>query len=599
MSSTDLNLASPPKSRLWGLWHLLAGFRLRYAFAILFLAISAITKTATYTFVRYLIDDVIGKNKFDLLPWVALGFVGLALFEGVFSFLSGRLAAYTSESIARRLRDFFYDHIQRLSFTYHDGVKTGELIQRATSDIDAIRRFFAQQAIGTGRIVLLFVVNFIAIAGINRQLAVISVITIPFLLISSVLFFREIAKRYEAYQEQEGHLSALLQENLAGVRVVKAFARQAYEIEKFEDSNQEKFSRGLRLLLGHTLYWPLTDIIAGGQMVGAYYFGARMAMDGTISPGSYLSFAGMVIWIIWPIRNLGRLIIDMSRAMVSYKRVAEILGEERVDVVAGNQPSRPQLQGNIRFEDVSFAYEGEKVPALRHITLDIQPGETIALLGATGSGKSSLVNLLPRFYEPTNGQIWLDDMPISDYPRQFLRQQIGIVEQEPFLFSRTIRENISYGAGRQVTNEEVAEAARTAAIHNTIADFPQGYQTLVGERGVTLSGGQKQRVALARTLLKNPQILILDDATASVDTETEAEIREALKQLLPGRTTFIITHRVQTAMPADRIIVLENGQIVQEGNHQSLMAQDGIYQRIYQMQSAIEDELQAELAILN
>ncbi len=595
MSVPPTQFESLPENRFLGLWRILGEYRLRYFLAILFLAISALAKTVTYSFIRFLVDDVIGGEQFNLLPWVALGFVGLALFEGTFSFLSGRLAAFTSESIALHLRDFFYDHIQRLSFTYHDQAKTGELIQRATSDIDAIRRFFAQQAMGVGRILLLFTVNFLAIAGINLRLAIISVIVIPFLLIISLFFFREIAKRYEAYQEQDGKVSATLQENLAGVRVVKAFARQNYEIDKFEGVNQDKFGRGMRLLMGHALFWPVTDIIAGGQMVGAFYAGALMAIDGEISFGSYLAFAGMVVWIVWPMRNLGRLVVDMSRAMVSYSRVAEILLEEQVDVLSGTVPASPQLRGDIRYQDVCFVYEGDELPALRNINLHIKPGETIALLGSTGSGKSSLVNLLPRFYEPTKGTIMLDGAPLIDYPRQFLRRQIGIVEQEPFLFSRTIRENIAYGVGRDIPNDEIIQAARAAAVHDVIANFPKGYQTLVGEKGVTLSGGQKQRIALARTLLKDPRILILDDATASVDTETEAEIREALRELLPGRATFIITHRIQTAMQADRILVMDKGEILQRGTHEELLAQEGLYRRIYDLQARIEEELAAEL----
>jgi ATP-binding cassette subfamily B protein len=592
-------MQNPPQKRIVALWHLLAGFRPHYFGAVITLAVSAITKTATYYFIAYLIDTVIGEKQYSQLPWVSLAFVGLALFEGVFTFISGRLAAYTAEGIAVRLRNYLFDHIQRLSFTYHDNIKTGDLIQRVTSDVDAVRQFFSAQAIGFGRIVLLFTVNFIAIGTINWRLAFLSVVVIPFLLILSVFFFGIIANRYEAYQEQDGKLSTNLQEHLSGVRVVRAFARQEFEMAKFEAENKEKFNRGVRLLRVHTTYWPLTDILAGGQMIFAFYVGAMMAIELKISAGDYLAFAGMVIWIIWPIRNLGRLIVDMSRAMVSYGRIGEILLEERVDLQIKAGEKGLQVKGDVQFEEVSFGYgDGEKdAPqlALSHINFHIHPGQSLALLGGTGSGKTSLVNLLPRFYEATAGQIWLDHKPLTDYSRHFLRSQIGIVEQEPFLFSRTIRENITYGVGRQVSDAEVIKAAQAAAVHDVILAFPHAYKTIVGEKGVTLSGGQKQRIALARTLLKSPRILILDDATASVDTETEAEIQAALQKYLPGRTTFIITHRAQTAMRADQILVLEKGRIVQRGTHQSLMLEAGMYRQVYTLQSSIEAELEAEL----
>ncbi len=592
----DLKSAVAQK-RLVGLWRMMAGFRWPYLWANLSLGIAALARTATYLLLGQFVDRVLGQEaRTGLLPLIALGFIGLALVQGAFTFLSGKLAAQTSEGIARRLRNYLFDHIQRLSFTYHDHTPTGELIQRSTSDVDAVRRFFADQAIGVGRIALLFLVNFVALLALNWRLALLSVVVVPLVVLTSVLFFRKLTVVYEAFQEQDGVLQTTLQENLTGVRVVKAFARQEYEKDKFEKENWEKFLRGRRLLIMHSLFWPVSDIICGLQMLGGYFAGALMTIGGTITVGDYLAYVGLVLWLIWPMRNLGRLIVQMSTGLVSYERVARVIREEEEPLEEGRYLPPGCVRGEVSFHDVGFQYE-DGSPMLEGISFRVEPGQAVALLGPTGSGKTTLVNLLPRFYEYTGGSLKLDGVELKDYPRHYLRQQIGIVEQEPFLFSRTIRENICYGVGREVTDAEVEAAARAAAIHDTIVGFPNGYDTLVGEKGVTLSGGQKQRVAIARTLLKDPRILILDDSTSSVDTETEAEIRQALAHLMQGRTTFIIAHRIQSLMNADLILVLDHGRIVQRGTHEELMAQPGIYRRIYDMQARIETELEKELAL--
>jgi ATP-binding cassette, subfamily B, bacterial len=590
------------KNRLRGLWRMLSGYRLAYAGATVTLAISALAKTATLFLLRYF-ADVIGGDAQPLAAglqatyiYIALGFLGLALFEGGFSFMSGRLAAYTAESVARRIRDFLFDHLQRLSFTYHGETPTGELIERCTSDVDAVRRFFSDQAIGAGRIVLLFVINFVAILSLNVPLGLVSIIVIPFILIVSVWFFKKVTTAYEKYQEQEAVLSTTLQENLTGVRVVKAFARQEYEKGKFEKDNWEKFLRGKLLLLLHSLFWPLSDIVLSLQMLGGFIFAAFLAIDGTITVGTYVAYVGLVIWLIWPIRNLGRLIVQTSTGLVSYGRLMDMVKQPQEPLTEGKvRPDEP-VKGEMVFEKVCFEYEKGQ-PVLKDISFSLKPGQVVALIGSTGSGKTTLVNLLPRFYDYTSGSLKLDGVELKEYPREYLRRQIGIVEQEPFLFSRSIRENISYGVGRSVTDEEVERAARAAAVHEVILGFPDGYKTLVGEKGVTLSGGQKQRVTIARTLLKNPRILILDDSTSSVDTETEADIRQALNDLMENRTTFIIAHRIQSVMNADLILVLDKGQIVQAGKHDELVTQeDGIYRKIYDIQTRVDEELQSEIS---
>lgn len=587
------------KNRFIGLWRLMTGFRWKYLGATTSLGISAMAKMITYMLLRYFVDNYFGQDSAQAqfsLPLIAAGFVGLAAIEGGFSFLSGRWAAQTAEGTTRRLRNYLFDHIQHLPFRYHSQTPTGEMIQRATSDVDAIRRFFSDQAIGLGRVVLLFIINFAALLQLNVQLALVSIIAVPFVVIASFYFFKRITKAYEAYQEQDGHLSTTLQENLSGVRVVKAFARQGYEIEKFERDNFEKFIRGKHLLKMHSFFWPVSDVICGVQILIGYYVGARMAINGTITIGTFLAYMGLIIWIIFPMRNLGRLIVQISTGMVSYKRVMEILRENREDLESGDTRPEGMPNGELIFKQVGFEYEPGKA-VLEDISFECKSGQVIALLGSTGSGKTSLVNLLPRFHDYTSGEILLDGVELKRYPRSYLRRHIGIVEQEPFLFSRSIRENITYGVGREVPDDEVEAAARAAAVHEVILSFPQGYHTLVGEKGVTLSGGQKQRVAIARTLLKNPRILILDDSTSSVDTETESEIRDALQNLMKDRTTFIIAHRIQSIMIADLILVMDKGRIVQCGRHEELLAvQDGFYRQIFDIQTRIEDELEKEIS---
>ncbi len=601
----DLKKTISP-NRLVGLWGLMKGFRLIYLSAVLSLALATTAKTLTYLLLAYFVDDVLTQAQ-PPVPFflIALGFVGLAVFQGAFTFISGKLAARSAEGVILRLRNYLFDHIQRLPFTYHDHTQTGELVQRCTSDVNAIRRFFAEQAIEVGRVVLLFIINFAALLTINVRLAWLSIISFPIVFIFSIFLFKKIHVAYEAHQNQEGVLSSTLQENLTGVRVVKAFARQRFEMDKFEEVNQEQYQRGRRLVKLHALYWPVLETISGLQMVLVFFLGALMVINGVMTVGDYLAFAGLIIWIIWPLQGLGRLIVQTSMGLVSYRRVADIISEAQEvltrskgteeqgtpsgGALNGNTPAT--IRGELEFKNVSFEYD-DNTPVLRHISFTAKPGQMIALLGPTGSGKSSLVNLLPRFYPYTSGQILLDGVELSHYPLPELRRQVGIVEQEPFLFSRTIRENIAYGVHREVTEAEIEAAARAAAIHDIIVTFPDGYDTLVGEKGVTLSGGQKQRVAIARTLLKDPRILVFDDAVSAVDTETEAIIHAALERLRHGRTTFVIAHRIQTVMQADQILVLDQGRIVQRGRHHELMAQDGIYRRIYDLQASIEQEIE-------
>ena len=597
-SSSELVDLKPvaAESRARGLWRMLQGHRGAYGLAALGLGIAALSRSGVFLLLGFFIDDVLGKAGFEQrVPLVALAFVGLAVVQGAFTYMSGTLSGRTAEAVARRLRNYLYDHIQRLSFSYHDKTKTGELIQKVTSDVDAVRRFISQEAVEFGRILMLFLANFGVLLYLNASLAWLSVICVPFTVAMSYWFFGRISKSYEAFQNQDGVLSAVLQENLSGVRVVKAFARQDYERDKFEKANWKKYTLGRSLLLWHSAFWPLSDIITGAQMLFGYYVGAQMTIAGQMSIGSYLAYVSILVWLIWPIRNLGRVIVQMSQGLVSFSRVTGIIKQEREPLDEGQARPVGRLRGEVVFEDVSFEYE-PGMPVLHNVSFRCEAGQTVALLGSTGSGKTSLVSLLPRFYDYTSGRILLDGVELKSYPRQVLRQQIGIVLQEPFLFSRTLRENIRYSVGGEVEEAEIETAAKAAAIHDVIREFPGQYDTLVGEKGVTLSGGQKQRVTLARTLLKDPSILILDDATSSVDTETEAAIRGALRQLMKERTSFIIAHRIQSVMAADLILVFDKGRVVQQGTHRELLKQGGIYRQVFEIQTQIEEEVQREVA---
>ena len=583
------------KNKLLSLWHLMRGYHFHYFVSTVFLALAAIARTGMYVFLGTFIDRVM-KEKFvgKELTLAALTFGSLIALQALSSFMSSWMANFTAENTTRRLRDYLFDHIQRLSYSYHSESKTGDLLERATSDVDTLRRFFAEQAIGVGRIVMIFIISFVAIARINMRLALVSIIIIPIVLVISIIFFKRLSKAYEDYQAQGAILTTDLQENLSGVRVVKAFARQDYEIEKFDKENAEKFRLGRKFNWMHALFWPLSDIICSAQNIGSTFYAATMVLNNVITIGAFISFHGLLGWLIWPIRNLGRLIIDTSRALVSFGRISVVLAAPEEDMTVATYHPQDGIRGQITFDKVSFAYEKDFL-VLDDVSFSCEAGQVVALLGSTGSGKTSLVNLLPRFYDVTSGQILLDGVNLNEYSREFLRSQIGIVEQEPFLFSCSIRDNITYGVHREVSQEEIEEAAREAAIHDVILDFKHGYDTLVGERGVTLSGGQKQRLAIARTLLINPRILILDDSTSSVDMETEVQIRAALDSLMTNRTTFIIAHRIQSIINADLILVFDKGKIVQMGEHEVLLNQDGIYKDIYDIQARIDSALQEEI----
>lgn len=590
------------KNSIKGLASFLKGFQAVFAVVLLFIGIAVACETGQRYLFKFLIDDVINGARWNLLPWLIAAIIAFAAVRGLVSYFTGRLNARVSEGIALSLRNTIYDHLQKLSFSYHDNAKTGDLIQRATTDVDTIRRFFAEQIPGVFRIICLFIINFSVISWIDIRLALVTIIISPVILIISALFFYRIHKAYMNYEEEDGRVSALLQENLTGVRVVKAFGRQNFESEKFEKLNRRRYRLGVGFTISHTAYWPVSHIICVAQMVICLFTGGTLFFKGSISAGDFIAFITIAENIIWPMQHMGQSIAKLSTAAVSYTRIREILKEHQEDLTTGLKPQDQPvidtpLRGEFEFDRVTFGYTHD-APVLNKVSFKVNAGENIALIGESGSGKSSLINLILRFYNYEQGDIRLDGRSLTDYSRHFLRQNIGIVEQEPFLFSASIRDNIAFGVERKVSFEEIVEAARVAAIHDSIEGFSEGYNTKVGERGVTLSGGQKQRIALARIILKNPKILILDDSTSAVDADTEHVIRSALKKqhdAIGQRTTFIVAHRLASLETADKILVFHQGAICEEGTHKQLIQKDGFYKKIYTLQTDIEEELVREM----
>ena len=581
------------------LFSLLKGNRRLYVLTILILGFTIGAEVAGFMVIRRVVDGLLepelrSTGIITFLITCTLAFLGLALLKGGLSYLHGWGKAHCSEQVIRRMRNSLYDHMQRLSFSFHDSSQTGELVQRSTSDVDTVRKFFSNQIPELSQVFFQFSINLGILLMLEWRLALFSVIVVPVVGIVSTVFFFRIFDAYDDYQDVEGHMSNRIQENLSGNRVVRAFARQEWEKDRFREINALQRAKGLRLAWWNSLYWPFGHILCGLQFSATLLLGGYMALEGLISPGTFIAFSSMVNALIWPMQELGRTITEISKSHVSYRRIREILDEEQEDLKSGTLLEAHEVRGDLEFRSAGFHYgSGEKV--LEDISFSCREGEKIALLGATGSGKTTLVNLLPRFYDYTEGEITLDGEDLHSYNRHSLRRHIGIVQQEPFLFSMTVAENICYSLDRDVTREEIEQAAKAAQVHDSIMKFPRGYDTMVGEKGVSLSGGQKQRIAIARTLLKNPRILIMDDSTSAVDAETEEKIKKALNELVSGRTTFIIAHRIQTLRQADRILVLEKGRIVQQGRHEELIQTDGFYRDVFRLQTQMEKELRREL----
>ncbi|MBQ1355166.1 MAG: ABC transporter ATP-binding protein [Solobacterium sp.] len=506
---------------------------------------------------------------------------GVYLLQSVFLFLRGYLSGRMSEDMAARIRRDLYSHLQRLPYEYPVRTKTGDLVQRCTTDVDIIRRVMGQQFQHMIRSLCTVLIACTVLFGLHRRMAFKAVILMPVLFLYAYYFYKRNQKAFLASDESEGRMTTVIQENLNGIRVIKAFGRERYEINRFRDYNEDFRDRTFAMIKLLGRYWSSSDLICLLQTLIVLFAGIQEARAGTLTIGNFMVFMSYESMILWPIRQLGRILSDIGKSGVSIDRLNEILNEPEEDMTSGE---RPELSGDIVFDHLSFRYGEEESPVLDDVSLHIRPGETIALMGPTGAGKSTLVHLLTRLYDYENGSIRLDGVELNQINRQYLRQKVGIVLQEPFLFSRTIYENIHLG--RDAGEKEVETAASIAAVHEVINEFEQGYSTLVGEKGVTLSGGQKQRIAIARTLMNDSRILIFDDSLSAVDARTDRQIRQALKEHGRNITTIIITQRINSARDADRIIVLEHGRITQDGTHDELIRQDGLYRRIYEIQSS-------------
>lgn len=578
-----------------------------FALAIAASMVAIVANFLVPQIVRFAVDYLLGGSAEGLPPymlwlvpffeagvsmgqglfWCAALMVALSVFAGAFNFVSRMGITTGTERFCKSLRDRLFRHVQYLPFKWQNDNQTGDIIQRCTSDLDVVRNFISTQFLEVVRTALLIVIALALMFSMNVTLSLVALVFVPVVLLYSTIFYRLIGSRFLDADEAEGELTVAVQENLTGVRVVRAFGREKYELERFEGYNRN-FSN-LWIKLGHTLsiFWGTGDFVTGLQIFSVVIGGCILAVNGQITLGEMLVFVSYNFTLAWPVRALGRTLSEMSKTGVSAGRIQEILDAEPEREEPG--ALMPDLRTDIRFDKVTFSYESQ--PVLKELSFTIPHGSTFGILGATGSGKSTITYLLNRLYDlqPGLGSIWFADTEIRQIDRHYLRRNVGVVLQEPFLFSKTIEENIAIardGARRR----DVRSSARIAAVDDAISEFVEGYDTVVGERGVTLSGGQKQRVAIARTLMLNAPVMVFDDSMSAVDLETDARIRQSLRQSTNDATVILISHRINTLMQADKILVLEDGAIADFGTHTELIAREGLYKRIYDMQSASAED---------
>lgn len=593
------------------LWGLTRGQRLRYTGAVMAMALMNFFMFGAPLVGKYAIDVVV-EGDFSLaqaqlsalarsvsgaepylayLVFSAIFAVVMTAIGGVFLYLRGRLAALASEAIVRRLREELYRRMHHLQAKFYDAADTGDLVQRSSSDVETLRVFLSSDVVEIGRAIMLVLCVLPVLFWLNVELAWLSICLMPFLVVGAYIFFSKVKTVFQVTDEAEAAMTATLQENLTGIRVVRAFARQGFEIEKFGAKNANFRNHNYRLIRLMGYYWGISDFFSMSQIGIVLIAGASFIMAGTLTVGELFAFMTYVSMVIWPIRQLGRVLTDTGKAVISLARVNEILDEpEESDEVT---PGYGRARGDIEIEGLCFEYENGK-RVLDDITISIPAGETLAIVGPPGSGKSSLIRVLLRMYPYQSGCVKLDGQDITEVNRQWLRWQIGVVLQDPFLYSRSIRANLAVGRPN-APETEIIEACQDAAIHSSIESFPEGFEAMVGERGVTLSGGQRQRLALARALLKNPPVLVLDDSLSAVDTATEKEILEALQRRKGRQTTLIIAHRLSTVMQADRIMVLDEGRMVQLGDHRTLANEEGPYRRLCELQGALDASIRKDM----
>lgn len=593
------------KSNILHFYPFTKGLRKFFFIAFISIIISVVASYMTPQVIRITVDSVIKDSAFALPDFLvqALDSIGgrellrsniilcaaaslvFAIISGIFTYLSRMNVAKACENTIERIRNKLFDHIQKLPFAWHNSNQTGDIIQRCTQDVDLIRNFLTQQFLEIIRTVLLIVVSLVLMYSMNVQLSLIVTAFLPVVIASSLIFFVLTGKRFQVADETEGALTSVVQENLTGVRVVRAFGRERYEIDRFSEKNEELCSIWVKLGKIMGLNWGIGDLLAGIQVLTITVAGVFFVESGAITAGEYLAFISYNSMIVWPSRNLGRLLAELSKTTISATRLFEVLNAKEEKNEGGSKPS---INNDIVFDNVSFGYTNEQ-GVLRGVSFEIKAGTTFGILGATGSGKSTLTYLLDRLYElpEGNGKITIGGVDIRDIDLSYLRQNIGIVLQEPFLFSKTFRESISDGSSRHDI-DSVRKYAQIAVIDDAIQGFSEGYETAIGERGVTISGGQKQRVAIARMLMQDTPVKIFDDSLSAVDMETDTKIRKSISKNVHG-TTILIAHRITTLIGADKILVLDKGRVSQLGTHEELIREDGIYQRIFNAQKNSDD----------
>ncbi len=604
--STDKN----KRSKTQWLLYFLRGSKRFFAAGLLFALLVSVIEMISPKVILFTVDVIIGGEtaqlpfylkalialfggleRVILEPFrIALLILLLGLLGALFRYFFRTLTARGAETYVRTMRNDLYEHILALPYSWFLSHSTGDVIQRCTSDVQTIKRFVSEQLVALIRTVILVVLGLLFMGSIDIRIMLISAAFIPVIVGYSFFFHHRIASAFERADEEEGVLSGIAQENLTGVRVVRAFGREISECERFDKKNREYTALWVRLMRILSAYWCSGDVLTALQVLVVLALGAAACVHGRITVGSYIALVSYNTMLVWPVRMLGRVIAEMSKAGISLGRVREIMESEEEKDAADAVATFPR--GDIVFENVSFSYENAEIEALRDISFTIPLGSTVGILGGTGSGKSTLMLLLTRLYplSENSGRITIGDIDIAKIRSGVLRENIGMVLQEPYLFSRTIRENIAITRG-QIEEEELFDAAKIAQIHDAIRQFAKGYDTAVGERGVTLSGGQKQRTAIAQMLVKHPPVMIFDDSLSAVDAETDNRIRGNLKKGTGDSTVILISHRITTLMNADRIVVLDKGRIREIGNHRELMEQNGLYRRIYELQSkGVDDE---------